>query len=51
MYYRVGDNWIKAVSGNPKANDDVLGATTGFVVRKAATTDAATAEWLNSLQY
>ncbi|MBS0632455.1 MAG: TIGR02597 family protein [Verrucomicrobia bacterium] len=51
VYYRVGDNWIKAVSGNPAANDDVLGAATGFVVRKAATSDAGTSEWLNSLKY
>jgi uncharacterized protein (TIGR02597 family) len=51
VYFRVGDAWIKAVSGNPAANDEILGAATGFVVRKFSTPDATTSEWLNSLQY
>ncbi len=47
IYYRVGTNWIKAVSGNPAANSDVINAATGVVVRKYETPDAAPAEWLN----
>jgi uncharacterized protein (TIGR02597 family) len=51
IYYRVGSNWIKAVSGNPASNNDVIGATAGFVVRKYQTPAGTTAEWLNSVQF
>lgn len=48
VYYRVGGDWIKAAAGNPVANDDLLSATTGVVVRKFQNATATPAEWLNS---
>lgn len=47
IYYRVGHDWIKAVEGNPVANDDVLRATAGIVVRKYVNALGTPAEWLN----
>jgi uncharacterized protein (TIGR02597 family) len=48
VYYLVGGNWIRAVSGNPSSNDDLIASTAGMVIRKYETPTGVTAEWLNS---
>jgi uncharacterized protein (TIGR02597 family) len=34
IYYRMGGNWIRATTGNPVSNSDVIPAGAGFIVRK-----------------
>ncbi|QYM77955.1 TIGR02597 family protein [Horticoccus luteus] len=46
-YYRVGRDWIKAAPGNPTANDTVLNATTGLVIRKFRDATSASTEWVS----
>jgi hypothetical protein len=51
IYYRVGPNWIKSVSGNPTANDDLIDATSGIVIRKYEDSSGTQSEWLNVKNY
>ena len=51
IYFYNGSNWIKNGSGFPNADDDIIKATEGIVIRKYKTTDGASSIWHNYPSY
>lgn len=51
IYFRQGGNWRKAGGSAPVANDDVIPAGAGVIIRKYATSGAPTAFWTNNPNY
>lgn len=50
-YFRVAGTWYSDARGNPVADNDVLAAGSGFVIRKFERPAGATAWWTNSPGY
>lgn len=48
IYFRVSGQWRKSVSGFPSADNDLLPAGVGFVIRKYQTADGFTKVWANN---
>lgn len=50
-YFRFNGNWLSVASGTPIANDVILKAGSGFMVRKYQTDDGAARLWVNNPTY